>query len=87
MGRYGVRRQDMTGERVQVRRVVAEEEGERDGREGVGVGVVGGACENHVDQSAERKTREKVLDCGVPRRPSPGRGGSEESVVVVKISI
>lgn len=48
----------MAGEGVQVRRVVTEEEGERDSRERVGVGVVGGACENHVDESAERKSRE-----------------------------
>lgn len=37
----------MAGKGVQLGRVVAEEEGECDGRERVRVGVVGGARENH----------------------------------------
>jgi hypothetical protein len=31
-----------------LRRVVAQEEGERDGRKRVRVGVVSGTCENHL---------------------------------------
>lgn len=43
----GIGRENMAGERVQLRRIVAEEKGEGDGREGVRVGVVGRARENH----------------------------------------
>lgn len=39
----------MAGERVELRRVVPQKEGEGDGGERVRVGVVSRASENHVD--------------------------------------
>jgi len=53
----------MARERIQLRGVVAEEECQRDGRERVGVGVVCGACENHVDNRKRYFTRIRCWGC------------------------
>lgn len=47
MALEGIGAQHVRGKGIELRRRVSEEEGEGDGREGVGVGMVGRVCENH----------------------------------------
>lgn len=55
MAGNGVGAQDVGGERVELWGGVSEEVGECDGREGVGIGVVGAVSENHFDNGAAQK--------------------------------
>lgn len=54
MARDGVGAEDMGGERIELRRRVSQEVGEGDGRERVGVGVIGGVRENHCEYCYSR---------------------------------
>lgn len=49
MRREGVGAHDMLGEGIELRGAVPEEEGERDGRERMAIGMVGSVRENHFD--------------------------------------
>lgn len=50
MRREGIGAHDMLGEGIELRGAVPEEEGERDRRERMAIGVVGGVRENHLDR-------------------------------------
>jgi len=71
--RDGVGAQDMTGEGVELRGAIAEEEREGYGWEGVAVGVVGRVGEHHFASAVQGRRRVEVLVWQGPcRQPSEG---------------